>query len=565
MKRLRARPVFNSAQVENASRESSREHPLSITLGRGLLRIADPGNEYNLLEQLSWLRKEIHRETGLILPGFKVTDSPRLESHEYVVYYQDLEIARGRLYLERFLVTGLQNDLAIGADCPWYDHHPVTGDPSLWLTSDEVGQYAALGCLWFEPFELLTLHLRNTLRQRASLFITCEYANHFLVRALEMDGGSPLRRRHLEGTLPRFHRVLQSLLDLGGDLRDPVHILRTFERALRKIEAPEIVGKRILEQKVCAAEVPCVDNSVAGAMLYSAHWNEMLCLELFPHMDQQQLSLLTSGILTMQHYPGALVEKLWYDIGVRSESLVMGRSNQELADQIRSILSRGLDRPQPLTALEKLAVLLLSLPKNCGPGLSTELVSQLNRNQAGELATYLGRYAPYWSEAPMRSDQRSPLELGLRERVVAEFLDFAACAHHPKSNRSSACLLPQLIQWVRVQPDPVCSVIEQHYFPPVDPVSRFRFLVRRQPRRLMQWMLTYVRSTQIWVPSPARAAKVVQLLPSDLQMGLRARLRSRGCQLPDLDDQSAKTPACVSEFLYYLEGHRAVSERARRQ
>ena len=547
---------YRKTCLEQLRLEPTRDHPLTMSVGRELLSFVDLRNERNLIQQVGWLRKEVHRELGLALPGVKFSDNLALDAFEYVVCFQGQELARGRIFPNRHLVLEPNEAIKKLVDSTWYAQHPVTGQFGVWIPNDTLGLVVGSGSFAYDALEVISLHLRHTFWHRGATFITHEYAQLFVQRALELEPCYPVRRQALEQFLPRLRKVLQNLLELGGDLKDPGTIVRVFETHMKRCESPEAISKRILEVS-CSETGSPVDGSVAGAILYSAHWNEMLCMELFPNMDQQQLSQLTSGLLKMQHYPGPAVERLWNEIGTRSESLVWGRSNQELADQIRYILSRGLERPQPMSAVEKLAILILSFPKSSGPGLACQILEHLNRSQAGELASLLGRYALLWSEAPLRPDGRNLLEIGLRERVVVEFLDWLGYCEVFPTPYPGATLQNFVIHHARNSSEAFCSVLERHYFPSTEPIGHFRTLVSAQPQRTIRLMLQFWAKTGRRVTAQRRAAFVLSCLNHDLRLTMVTRLRGRGYALPtpESEPSSAEVQQALREFVYYFQSH----------
>ncbi|CAN0120123.1 unnamed protein product, partial [Phaeothamnion confervicola] len=227
-----------------------------------------------------------------------------------------------------------------------------------------------------------------------------------------------------------------------------------------------------------------------------------------------------------------------------------GRSNQELADQIRYILSRGLERPQPMSSLEKLAILILSFPKSSGPALACQILEHLNRTQAGELAGLLGRYAPLWSEAPLRPDGRNMLEIGMRDKIVVEFLDWVGSPEVHPAPYPSQTLQNLVCHNAQVNPDAFCSVIERHYFPTTEPIGHFRALVAAQPQRMIRLMLRFWSKAGRRTSGSKRAGHVLSVLRPDLRMMMLTRLRMRGYVLPPAEagPTASEAKAALQEF-----------------
>ena len=335
--------------------------------------------------------------------------------------------------------------------------------------------------------------------------------------------------------------------------------MRVFESTLPKFDSAEAIATKALETAK-DSEKNAIDGSVASAMLYTAHWNEMLCLELFPNMDIHQLGQLTAGLLKMQHFSGAAVERLWNELGGRTEGLVWGRSNQELAEHIRAFLQRGNDRPGRLNRLEKLAILILSLPKETGPALVSQFLENFSKNEAVELAALVGRLAPFWSEAPMRADGRVFSEIGLRDRVIREFLEWRRHSFY-KSNEILPCSVQDCLEITKGRylknPEAVLSLIQRRFFGLVNPLGLFRCLTNMQPHQTLRLMLKFSRLESPPVTGDQHVAGIFKLLPSDVRESLTQGLKAMGHHLEvepmSIDSQDAASS--LQLLVHYFRCH----------
>jgi hypothetical protein len=525
--RLRNVGLKSNDIVTQRRARSTREHPVSFGVGRGLFTYADARQDDNVMEQFSWLRREIHRDLGVMLPGVLVQENLNLATFEYVLQIEGNEVARGTAFPGRTFVLGCPT---LDLDASWKGTHPVTKETGYWLSAEQVSSVVESGALAFSPLQFISLHLRHTLWSQASELISPEYTAAVLKRVCELEEPHPTRVQLLERHQVQIRRVFQAVLEKGGNLRDIQHIVRVFESTLPKVDSADAIATRALETAQ-DNEKTAIDGSVASAMLYTAHWNEMLCLELFPNMDIHQLGQLTAGLLKMQHFSGAAVERLWNELGGRTEGLVWGRSNQELAEHIRAFLQRGNDRPSKLNRLEKLAILILSLPKETGPSMVAQFLENFSKSEAIELAALVGRLAPFWSEAPMRADGRVFSEIGLRDRVIREFLEWRRHSDY-RSPQIVSCSLSDCLEIAKSHykksPEAFLSLVQRRFFGLINPLGLFRSLANLQPHQTLRLMLKFSKLESPPITGEQHTAGILKLLPTDIGDSLALGLKSMG-------------------------------------
>lgn len=113
---------------------------LSIEIGYGLLKLADPDQGGDLVFRVAGLRSRLTEELGYILPTVSIRDHLALSANEYVIKLRGVEIARGTLSTERVLVAAhLFATFALPepADAVT-DRDPVNGAASYWINPAEV-------------------------------------------------------------------------------------------------------------------------------------------------------------------------------------------------------------------------------------------------------------------------------------------------------------------------------------------------------------------------------------------------------------------------------------------
>ena len=90
---------------------------LSLQVGSGLLIIADPDQEGQLLPKIAALRQRVTDELGFIIPNIRIMDSSALEANEYMISIRGNTVATGSVYPGKNMVIADQWD-ALGKDVP---------------------------------------------------------------------------------------------------------------------------------------------------------------------------------------------------------------------------------------------------------------------------------------------------------------------------------------------------------------------------------------------------------------------------------------------------------------
>lgn len=489
-----------------------------------------PDADQMLLNQLACLRRELYLDCGLVLPSLTVVQLRNLQPEEYSLHFGDLELARGSLSLDRWLLSFEQ--VPVGMEERAREVHPVTGRPCAWVEEHELGRLRPQGMNCQDPMAVFAHHLRHVARQNLPAFVTSEYCQQFLAQGLERSPQVRMFRRQLEENPGKLLALLQTVLALGGSLRDPGRVLYTAAIGFAQGEPVENLARRLLEQEQAGGKneystPPCLSS----ALLYSYFWNEHLSSDLISRSDLNTLENLGQGMLEVQSLPPAILEQMWMDTLSHSEMFLLGRS-AELGEQLHQMLQARSEGPGRLGRSEQTAVLLLSLNSDVSQGLLSRLIGQLPRTRAEELVQAMGRFGYLLLQAPPGQAGRQLTELGFRERILQDFLDFATVRALPPADLSPAWLRLWLSEQRRWPLDALAYAVESYYFPCLDPTTRLRRALRHDFARLSQSLLEFARGATAPLAAKIRAPLALQALPMEVGQAVLGKLHERGIRLP---------------------------------
>ena len=113
---------------------------LSVQVGTGLLKIADPDQDGQLLGKIAGLRSRLTDELGFILPNIRIMDSLSLEPNEYLISIRNNPVATGRVYPDSFMIL---KNLFDSSETPIpanavTDVDPTFGMDAVWVIPDDI-------------------------------------------------------------------------------------------------------------------------------------------------------------------------------------------------------------------------------------------------------------------------------------------------------------------------------------------------------------------------------------------------------------------------------------------
>ncbi|MBX3171244.1 MAG: FHIPEP family type III secretion protein [Candidatus Eremiobacteraeota bacterium] len=487
--------------------------------------------DQTLLNQITWLRRELYLDTGMVMPSITVVQERSLQPFEYSLTFGSKELARGSILPAHWLVSVEGRPDWVGER--ELSRHPITGTSTLWITANELPQALAHRARCEDGLEVFAHHLRHAVWQNTTSFVTVEFCQQYLNQGLERSSQVRAIRRVLESNQGRLASLMQLVLAMGGSLRDPARVLFLAGNGMLRGDSIEAIARRVVDSSPRGPqrEAQQPPTAVSSALLYSYFWNEHLSGDLMSRSDPQSLENLALGMLEVQNLPPAVLEQMWFDTLSGSEMFLLGRS-AELADQLHQMLQYQQGRPSRLGKSEQAAILLLSLPRDLGQLMATSLFKELTRNKVEEVVQAMGRFGYLLLQAPPGQGMRQLTELGFRERIISDFLDFVNYSSLNQPQPPGAWLSSWLKEQRQFPVDDLAYAVEKYYFPSLEPVTRLRRAVEQDPLRISRGLVAYALGDSSPLSATSRAPLALQSLHPEVGNGIMGRLRGRGCNLP---------------------------------
>jgi flagellar biosynthesis protein FlhA len=228
--------------------------PLSIEVGYALVTIVDETQGGTLLGRVRSIRKQIARETGMLVPSVHVADNLQIGPRTYAILVKGVEVARGELFTERLLAI---NPGTVGAPLEGVQtREPAFGLPAIWITQDKRDSALSAGYTVVDPTTAISTHLSEVIRTFLPDLLTRQQTKDLIDRVAQT---SP---KLVEELVPKIasvgdvQRVLRQLLRERVPVRDLTTILEAMADGMSASKDPDVVVEIVrtaLGRSICRA------------------------------------------------------------------------------------------------------------------------------------------------------------------------------------------------------------------------------------------------------------------------------------------------------------------------
>ncbi len=215
------------AEAEPVERIEEFLHPdaFEIELGYGLIPMVDENQGGNLLHRITTIRKSIAIEMGVLVPPIRIRDNIQLNANDYVFKIYGVEIARGQVMMDHYMVVNPDENLELNGIRMT---EPTFGLPALWVNASEREKAEVAGNTVVEAPAVIATHLMEVLKNNAYKLLDRQETQRMLDHLKETHGAL------VEGLVPdvvslgTVRSVLKNLLRERIPIRNLVTILETI-------------------------------------------------------------------------------------------------------------------------------------------------------------------------------------------------------------------------------------------------------------------------------------------------------------------------------------------------
>ena len=226
IKHEEAERVAAAAPQQKRSEDYLTVDPMELSLGLGLLSLADPAVGGDLMERISGVRNQLAADIGMLLPKVRVRDNAELGEIEYEIRISGARIARGIVHPDRFLA--IDSGMTTGVIEGEVTRDPTFGQPAVWIDPSRREQAAIYGYTVAEPGATIVTHLQRIATKYADELLTRDATKHLID---ELKAVSPTVVDELipgQMKLAEVQQILQMLLREDVPIRQLGIILETL-------------------------------------------------------------------------------------------------------------------------------------------------------------------------------------------------------------------------------------------------------------------------------------------------------------------------------------------------
>ena len=277
---------------------------LSLQVGSGLLIIADPDQDGQLLAKIAALRQRVTDELGYIIPNIRIMDSSAIKDNEYLIAIRGNTVATGVVYPSKFMVIADQWE-AMGKKVP--DNVIVSVDPTYqsqayWLDPQYIDRNSKVVAV--DAVDVIVTHLQDCVRKYVDEVMTKTDVLKLMELVKSQD---PTLVNDLVPT-----KIFVNLIREKVSIKDIIFIFERLCDYARFSKEPDILSERLraaLGRQICLQN--CNKDKVLYALTLSSEWEKTLddscqrtelgTMFLLNPMQVQELIETTANTLMKAH------------------------------------------------------------------------------------------------------------------------------------------------------------------------------------------------------------------------------------------------------------------------
>lgn len=215
-----------SEKTVDESVASFQVDPISIEIGYGLIPIADENQDNNLMSHITTIRKQSAHELGILLSPIRIRDNLQLKANDYVIKIKGNIIARGELYLDKYMIVDPGETEFDFDGIPTKE--PAFGLDAMWVNESDREAADLRGYTVVDPITVLVTHLKETIYKSSYELLGRQEVKQLLEGIKDKYGVV------IDELIPdilrlgEVQKVLQNLLKENIPINDLVTILETL-------------------------------------------------------------------------------------------------------------------------------------------------------------------------------------------------------------------------------------------------------------------------------------------------------------------------------------------------
>ncbi len=250
---------------------------LSLQVGSGLLPIADPDQEGQLLAKIAALRQRVTDELGYIIPNIRIMDSSALDANEYLISIRGNKVATGFVYPGKLMIIADQWD-STGKQTPAdsiVNIDPTYQAQAYWVDPSQIDPDDHLTAV--DSVDVIVTHLQECVRKYVDEVMTKTDVLKLMELVKSQD---PTLVNDLIPTIistSDLRKIFVNLIREKVSIKDIIFIFERLCDYARFSKEPDILSERIraaLGRQICLSNT--TEEKVLYALTLSSEWEKTL-------------------------------------------------------------------------------------------------------------------------------------------------------------------------------------------------------------------------------------------------------------------------------------------------
>ncbi len=267
-----------------------RIDPMNLEIGYNLIPLVDREQGGDLLDRIKMIRRRIGLDLGILVPPIRIIDNVGIDASEYIIKMRGSEIARGKVFVNRFLAMNPKLDIKQieGIDVK----EPAFNLDAKWITNDERAKAESLGFDIFDPPSVVATHLTEILKRNASELLSRQDVKSML-DAIQKEYPVVVEEVLKHSNIGELQKILQNLLKEGVKIRNMLTILETvsdYTGTAKNIDLVTEYVRQALGKQIVSAYAD--DSRTLKAIIVDPELEELL-FETLQDTPQGMVSTLS--------------------------------------------------------------------------------------------------------------------------------------------------------------------------------------------------------------------------------------------------------------------------------
>ncbi len=250
---------------------------LSLQVGAGLLVIADPEQDGQLLAKIAALRQRVTDDLGYIIPNIRIMDSSAIGDNDYLISIRGNPVATGTVYPGKLMVIADQWE-ALGKKLP--DNaiaaiEPTFQSQAYWLNPQHIGKNDNIQAV--DAVDVIVTHLQDCVRKYVDEVMTKTDVLKLMELVKSQD---PTLVNDLVPTIistSDLRKIFVNLIREKVSIKDIIFIFERLCDYARFSKEPDILSERLraaLGRQICLSNAN--KDKVLYALTLSSDWEKIL-------------------------------------------------------------------------------------------------------------------------------------------------------------------------------------------------------------------------------------------------------------------------------------------------